>query len=91
MISPKKKVNIPREKLDKVLNRGGFAVQSASQFGTTFNFGQEICACILKSGIMIAQTPPEMPEATRVKVFEIYRSIMIDGLGLPPDILPTTD
>lgn len=91
VISPKKRVNIPQKKLGKVLNRGGFAVQSASQFGTTFNFGQEICACILKSGIMIAQTPPEMPEAIKVKVFEIYRSIMIDGLGLPPDILPTTD
>ena len=91
VISPKKRVNIPQKKLGKVLNRGGFAVQSASRFGTTFNFGQEICACILKSGIMIAQTPPEMPEATRVKVFEIYRSIMIEGLGLPPDILPATD
>jgi len=91
VVSPKQRVTIPLKKLGKVLNQKGFAVQSAGQFGTTFNMGQEIYACILKSGIMIAQTPPQMQEAIKGKVFEIYRSIMVDGLGLPDAVLPDID
>jgi len=32
-----------------------------------------------------------MHEDIKGKVLEIYRSIMVDGLGLSPDILPNTD
>jgi adenylyltransferase/sulfurtransferase len=88
VISPKQRLNIPLKKLGRVLRQKGFAVQSAGQFGNTFNSAQDIRACILKSGIMIAQTPPEMQEAIKGKIFEIYRLIMVDGLGLPSDILP---
>jgi molybdopterin/thiamine biosynthesis adenylyltransferase len=91
VVSPKQRLNISLKKLGKVLKQKGFAVRSAGQFGTTFNPGQEIQACILKSGIMIAQTPPQMQANIKKKVFEIYRSIMVDGLGLPEAILPDMD
>jgi molybdopterin/thiamine biosynthesis adenylyltransferase len=91
VISSKQRINVPLKKLGKVLKQKGFGVQSAGQFGTTFNSGRDIHACILKSGIMIAQTPPEMREDIKDRIFEVYRSIMVDGLGLSPDILPTTD
>lgn len=91
VVSPKQRITLAPKKLVKVLKQKGFAVQSAGLFGITFIPAQEIQACILKSGIMIAQTPPEMQEAIQSKVFEIYRSIMVDGLGFSPDILPTTD
>jgi hypothetical protein len=37
---------------------------------------------------MIAQTPPDTKQAIKDRVFDIYRSIMVDGLGLSSDILP---
>jgi molybdopterin/thiamine biosynthesis adenylyltransferase len=88
VVSPKQRIRIPFKKLGKVLEQRGFAVQSTGQFGTTFDSVQDIHACILKSGIMIAQTPPQMQADVKSEVFEIYRSIMVDGLGLPRDILP---
>ena len=91
VVSPRQRLNIGLKKLGRVLKQQGFAVQSAGRFGTTFNSGRNFRACILKSGIMIAQTPPQMQQNIKVKVFEIYRSILVDGLGLSPDILPTTD
>lgn len=43
---------------------------------------------MLKSGIMIAQTPPDTKADIKEKVFEIYRSILVDSLGLPADVMP---
>ena len=77
--------------MGKFLKKKRFPIQSAGQLGTTFNPSKDIQACILKSGIMIAQTPPDTKEEIKDRVFEIYRSIMVDGLGLSPDILPDMD
>jgi hypothetical protein len=44
--------------------------------------------CILKSGIMIAQTRPDTKKKIKDKVFKIYRSIMVESLGLPSEIMP---
>ena len=43
---------------------------------------------LLKSGIMIAQTPPRLEENIKDEVIEIYRSILMDDLGFPGDVLP---
>jgi hypothetical protein len=37
---------------------------------------------------MVAQTPPQLDDDITGEVFGIYRSILVDGLGLPEDILP---
>ena len=91
VVSPKQRLNISRKKLGPVLKRKNFKVQSAGPFGTTFHSGRKIQACILKSGIMIAQTPPQMHADIKAKVLEIYRSIMVDGLDFPAAILPDID
>ena len=91
VVSPKQRITISLKELGMLLKRRNFAVQSAGQFGITFYPDRKIQACILKSGIMIAQTPPEMQENIKGKIFEIYVSIMIDGLGLPRDIIPDMD
>jgi len=70
------------------LKKRRFAIQSVGELGTTFNPSKDIQACILKSGIMIAQTPPDTQEEINDRVFDIYSSIMVDGLGLSRDILP---
>jgi hypothetical protein len=37
---------------------------------------------------MIAQTPPRLEDDFKAEVLEIYRSILVDGLGLSKGILP---
>ena len=88
VLSPKDRVTIDLKKLGKLLNKRRFQIQSTGQLGTTFNPSNDIQACILKSGIMIAQTPPDSKEEIKDRVFDIYRSIMVDGLGLSREILP---
>jgi adenylyltransferase/sulfurtransferase len=88
VLSPSRRIDIDLGKLNKLFKKKRFAIQSAGQLGTTFNPSDDIQACILKSGIMIAQTPPDTKEEIKDSVFEIYRSIMVDGLRLPSDILP---
>ena len=91
VLSPSRRTKIDLVKLNKLLKKRCFAIKSAGQLGTTFNPSNDIQACILKSGIMIAQTPPDTHAEIKDRVFEIYRSIMVDGLGLSPDILPNPE
>lgn len=88
VLSPNRRISIDPGKLRPLLKKKHLPIQSAGQLGTTFNPSKDIQACILKSGIMIAQTPPDTKEEFKEKVFEIYRSIMVDGLGLPADTVP---
>jgi hypothetical protein len=39
---------------------------------------------------MIVQTSPELKGEAKESVVETYKSILIDGLGLAPSILPET-
>ena len=89
VLSPSRRIHIDLRKLGKILKKKRFSIQTAGQLGTTFNPSKNIQACILKSGIMIAQTPPDTKEEIKDKVIDIYRSVMVDGLGLPKDVLPT--
>ncbi|MGD2185334.1 MAG: HesA/MoeB/ThiF family protein [Desulfobacterales bacterium] len=91
VLSPNQRIDIDLGKLGKLLKKRSFPIQSTGQLGTTFNPSKNIQACILKSGIMIAQTPPEMQADIKGTVFETYKSILVGGLGLPPDILPTIE
>ena len=88
VLSPKDRITIDLKKLVRLLNKRHFPIHSAGRLGTTFNPSDDIQACILKSGIMIAQTPPDSHEEVKDRVFDIYRSIMVDGLGLSQNILP---
>ncbi|MEJ2221194.1 MAG: HesA/MoeB/ThiF family protein [Desulfobacterales bacterium] len=91
VLSPNQRINIDLGELNRLFKKKRFRIQSAGQLGTAFKPSGDIQACILKSGIMIAQTPPDTNEEIKDSVFEIYRSIMVDGLSLSPDILPTLE
>jgi hypothetical protein len=91
VLSPNQRINIDLGKLEKLLTKKRFAIQSAGQFGTAFKPSKNIRACILKSGIMIAQTPPDTSPEIKDSVFDVYRSIMVDGLSLSADILPALE
>jgi adenylyltransferase/sulfurtransferase len=88
VLSPNQRINVDLNQLEKLLKKNRFSIQSTGQFGTTFNPSKNIQACILKSGIMIAQTPPDTQAEIKDRVFDTYRSILVDGLGFSLDIIP---
>lgn len=90
-ISPKKRLEVNLDKLARVIEKKGLQLKSAGAFGVTFEHKKGITACILKSGIMVAQTPPQMDENIASEIVNIYKSILIDGLKLPEEILPDID
>ncbi len=88
VISPKKRIDLNMEKLGETLEDQGLQIKSSGRLGITFEKSEELTACILKSGIMIAQTPPQLESNFKNEVIETWRSILIDGMGLPEDISP---
>ena len=88
VLTPRRRININPNKLAKIISKNNFPILSATKLGINFSPSAEIRASLLTSGIMIAQTPADTKAAIKEKVFEIYRSIMIKGLGFPQKILP---
>ena len=91
VISPKKRVEIDLEKLSPILDKKGFPIQSSGLLGITFEQLDDITTSILKSGVMIVQTPPSLTRDMKEDVMATYETILIDGLGLSRDILPEVE
>jgi adenylyltransferase/sulfurtransferase len=91
IISPKKRVDIDLKKLSSILDKKGFPVQSSGLLGITFEQFDDITTSILKSGVMIVQTPPSLTRNMKEEVMATYETILIDGLGLSRDILPDVE
>lgn len=90
-ISPTKRIEIDLGKLGRIIKKKDLTLKSMGEFGITFDNSKGITACILKSGIMVAQTPPQLNDDITKEVFDIYKSILVEGLGLPEEILPDND
>jgi len=88
IITPKEKVDINLDKLRNILSARGFRVKTFAIFGVTFELSDGVSISILKSGVMIAQTSSQLKSNPKDKVIEIYKSILVDGLGISPAILP---
>ena len=90
ILSPNQRITINLKKLEKITKKGGLKVISAGKFGVTFQKSSKITACMLRSGIMNAQTPPHVEEDDKIKdeIFDIYKSMLVDGLGFSEGILP---
>ena len=87
-VSPTKRLDVNLEKLAGVIKKKKLPLIKTGEFGLTFDHPAGIMACILKSGIMVAQTPPRSEDDLAPKVRDIYRSIMVEGMGLSEDIVP---
>lgn len=88
ILSPRKRLNIDLVELKKVIKRHEWTIKAESQLSLTFKKSKLITVCVLKSGIMIANTPSKVSFDSKSEVLEIYRSILVDSLGMPECILP---
>jgi adenylyltransferase/sulfurtransferase len=91
VISPKKRIDLNMAQLGSVVKDRGLRIKTSGPFGITFEKSEQLTACILKSGIMIAQTPPQLESNFKTEVIETWRSILIEGLGFPVNIIPDAD
>ena len=60
----------------------------AGQMGITFTDENEISACILVSGTLVAQTPPELKKGYKKRILSLYRSILVGGLDFSSELIP---
>jgi adenylyltransferase/sulfurtransferase len=90
IISPKERTEINLEQLRHILDERGVRIKSVGIYGVTFEQSNDIITSILKSGTMIAQTSPKLKNNVKDDIFETYKSILVDGLGVSHTILPTT-
>jgi len=88
VVSPQKRIDLDMEQLFAIVRSRDLQIKSSGRLGITFEKSEHLTACILKSGIMIAQTPPQMDSSYKAEVLETYRSILVEGMGLSEDILP---
>ena len=88
VISPKKRIGLNLENLQGLLAQRNYPVKISGKLGITFDQSPDITISILKSGVMIAQIPPRVEEHSKDDILNIYKSILVDGLGMSPDILP---
>ena len=88
VLSPKDRIEIDLRKLEMLLNNKRLRIRSSGHLGTTFDISDDIAACILKSGIMNVQAPPELNRGIRDEIFKFYSSILVDGFGFSFGLLP---
>jgi adenylyltransferase/sulfurtransferase len=91
VISPRERIAVDMDQLERVLHDLNLQILVPGSLGITFRKSSQLTACILKSGIMIAQTPPQLERNFKSDVIETWRSIIIGGLGLPESIVPETE
>ncbi len=91
ILAPNKRITIDLKKAEKFIKKKGFEVVLSGQFGVTFKKAEKITACVLKSGIMNAQTPPKVVEDEKIKdeIVGIYKSLLVEGLGFPAALIPS--
>ncbi len=88
VIAPRARIEIDLERLESLLKQKGLEIKSTGRLGTSFYISPQIRACMLKSGIMNAQAPPELEQGVKKLLLEFYRSILVGGLEFSGDILP---
>lgn len=87
VISPSARLSLNIDQLASTIREKGLQIMASGIFGITF-VHDDITACILKSGIMIAQTPPQLEIDYKRDLLATYRTILVDGLGVPQRIVP---
>jgi len=88
IISPRERLSINLEQLLEIINNQAYETKISGNLGVTFVISKDITACILKSGIMIVQTAPRFEGDLKEHMLKIYKTLLIEELGLSSNILP---
>jgi hypothetical protein len=84
-----RKLEIDLEEVSRRMAEQNIAIASRGELSISFDYSDALQLSLLKSGTMIAQVKPERAHKDTAKeVLSVYRLIMVDWLGLSPDIIP---
>jgi len=82
VINPRKNLELDMADLHKLLKKGNFNILVKADLGITFNPAPEVTTSLLKSGVMITAGAKDEEEALK-----LYKSIVIEGLGISHPLL----
>ncbi|MFQ5721451.1 MAG: ThiF family adenylyltransferase [Candidatus Aminicenantales bacterium] len=88
ILSPKERLEIDIGRLKEIIKNQELQIKKEGKLGIAWEKSSYITASILKSGIMIVQTAAHIGPDIKDEIFKTYRSILVDGLGVPDYILP---
>ena len=88
IINPTERIDVDLSRLRKIIEKKGYRLKTAGSFGITFEPGEDVTACILKRGNMVAQASPNLPADVKGVIVKTYRAILVDGMGFSEGIVP---
>jgi len=88
IVSPAKRIRVDLDQIKGLLDEKGYDVVSSGPQGLTMTPSEGISVAVLSSGVMIVQVSPEKENYQKETALDMYRSLLVDGLGLSADILP---
>jgi len=85
-VTPRDRVEVGVERLAQLLQSRGYRGILTGGTGVSFESDRGVRFCVLASGVMIAQTAATAGGDIRGEITETYRSLLVEGLGLPAAI-----
>jgi adenylyltransferase/sulfurtransferase len=90
VLTPRVRVDVDLDRLVEMLEGKGMKVRFKGKLGVSFIYSDFLAASLLKSGTMIVQAAPTRdPGASGDETIAIYKLVMVDWLGYPPEIVPS--
>ncbi|MGQ9543031.1 MAG: HesA/MoeB/ThiF family protein [Candidatus Bathyarchaeia archaeon] len=90
ILTPRVGVNVDLERVYGRLIGEGMHVRTKSDLGISFIFSDFLTVSLLKSGTMIAQMAPMKGLGpSENESIALYKLVMVDWLGLPPEVVPS--
>jgi adenylyltransferase/sulfurtransferase len=90
VISPKENIQIQLERLRGVLSQSGHEIKTAGSFGVTFENSEGITFCMLHSGTLIVQIPPDRETVQTKDLVAWYAFVLVEKMGFSPSLIPET-
>lgn len=87
VLSPRERITIDLDRAQAWCRQKAWPLTTVGRLGLGFNPSADISACLLQSGILIAQTPPRTDVGLGNEIRRLYHSILVDGLGVGEALL----
>ena len=88
IVSPAKRIRVDLDQMKGLFDKKGYDIISSGTYGLTMAPSEGISVAVLNSGVMIVQVSPGKDNYRKETALGLYRSLLVDGLGLSADILP---
>ena len=75
-------------RLEGLLRDRGFSIVSSGTCGLTFEPSGDRRYCLLSGGELNCQIAAAAAGDPKGEIFDMYRSLLVDGLGISPSIMP---